>query len=284
MRNRIKSRIKSSSRRTFLDDGLSDEEKVEGGGAVGLNDGFYQNAKRGGKSEGADCTEAEKIPSCSPPITTSDNSWMCPLTFEDLPPSPGDPDAQGPTPAIRSAKCTGVILKLRRMFGCSRKKARYQAVPDSDTSDTDAVAVEGARKWRRAGGFLHATTRAAPRGSSKKKRPSFLKVKRCPYLSARCAAAAAEHRRHLALHQAVRRAEAAGRLLYPDLVGKKIRHLYEEDDKSEVWYRGEVLRVHEAHSNPLKTIFEVRYDSEPEWRYFLELLIDYKKGWLKIEE
>lgn len=286
MQNRRKSRIKSSSRRTFLDDGLSDEDKDEGGGAVGLNDGFYQNAKRGSESEGAeakgdDCTKAEKIPSCSPPITTSDNSWMCPLTFEDLPPSPGDPDAQGPKPAIRSAKCTGVILKLRRTFCCNRKKARYQAVPDSDTSGTDAG--EGARKWRRAGGFLHATTRAAPRGSSKRKRPSFLKVKRCPYLSARCAAAA-EHRRHLALHQAVRRAEAAGRLRYPDLVGKKIRHLYEEDDKSEVWYRGEVLRVHEAHSNPLKTIFEVRYDSEPEWRYFLELLIDYKKGWLKIEE
>lgn len=285
MRNRTKSRIKSSSRRTFLDDGLSDEEKGE---AVRLNDGFYQNAKRGCESEGTerkgdDCTEAEQIPSHLPPVTTSDNSWMCPLTFEDLPPSPADPDAQGAKPTIRSAKCTGVILKLRRLFGCNRKKVRYQAVPDCNTPDTDASeAGQGVCKWRRVGGFLNATTRPAACGSSKRKRLSFLKVKHCPYLSAH--RSASEHRRHLALQQAVRRPEAAGRLRYPDLVGKTIRHLYEEDDKSEVWYRGKVLRVHEAHSNPLKTIFEVRYDSEPEWRYFLELLIDYKKGWLKVDE
>ncbi|XP_063053911.1 uncharacterized protein C15orf39 homolog [Engraulis encrasicolus] len=69
----------------------------------------------------------------------------------------------------------------------------------------------------------------------------------------------------------------------PDLVGKRIRHLYEEKDKSEVWYRGTVLRVHESHPNPLKTVFEVHYDSEPEWQYYLELLLDYQKGWLKLE-
>lgn len=252
----------------FLDDSLSDEEKVEVSGGGGL----YQNATRGcesGRTEAKsdDRTDADKIPSRSPPISTSDNSWMCPLTFEDLPPSPGTPDAQDP-------KCSGVVLKLRRMFCCKRKKARYQAVPDTSASDP-GDGSHGARKWRRAGRFLHAatTTRAAPspaRGSSRRKQSSFLKVKCCSYLSA-------ERRRRLALRQ------AAGRLRYPDLVGKKIRHLYEEDDKSEVWYRGEVLRVHEAHSNPLKTIFEVRYDSEPEWRYFLELLIDYEKGWLTIE-
>eukprot|EP00064_Thunnus_orientalis_P000371 superscaffoldBa00000018_g371 len=68
----------------------------------------------------------------------------------------------------------------------------------------------------------------------------------------------AEHRRRWVLRSAVRRARGAMRFYYPDLVGKRIRHLYEEDDKSEVWYRGEVLRIHEAHTNPLKTIFEVR--------------------------
>ena len=71
---------------------------------------------------------------------------------------------------------------------------------------------------------------------------------------------------------------------FPDLVGKRIRHLYEETDRSEAWYRGVVLRVHEAHPNPLKTVFEVKYDSEPEWQYFLELLIDFQKGWLKVED
>ncbi|KAG7333246.1 hypothetical protein KOW79_003381 [Hemibagrus wyckioides] len=71
---------------------------------------------------------------------------------------------------------------------------------------------------------------------------------------------------------------------YPDLVGKRIRHLYEENDKTEVWYKGVVLRIHESHPNPLKTVFEVKYDSEPEWQYYLELLMDYKKGWLQIED
>lgn len=254
-----KSRIKSSSRRTFLDDSLSDEEKVESGG------GSCHSSTRGCGSKRTESTRADEIPSRSPSISTSDNSWMCPLAFEDLPPSPKDPDTPDP-------KCSGMVLKLRRLFCCTRKKARYQAVPDCSDSD----ASRGARKWRRAGGYLHATATLAPYSPPKRKRSPFVKVKRCPYLSTW--RAGAKCRRRLALQQ------AGERLHYPDLVGKKIRHLYEEDDKSEVWYRGEVLRVHEAHSNPLKTIFEVRYDSEPEWRYFLELLIDYKKGWLKIEQ
>ncbi|XP_039628308.1 uncharacterized protein C15orf39 homolog [Polypterus senegalus] len=71
---------------------------------------------------------------------------------------------------------------------------------------------------------------------------------------------------------------------YPDLVGKRIRHLYEEKDKSEVWYQGMVVRVHEKHPNPLKTVYEVKYDSEPEWQYYLELLQDYRKGWLVLDD
>ncbi|XP_034987263.2 uncharacterized protein C15orf39 homolog isoform X1 [Zootoca vivipara] len=71
---------------------------------------------------------------------------------------------------------------------------------------------------------------------------------------------------------------------YPELVGKRIRHLYEEKDKTEAWYPGVVLRIHKRHKNPLKTVYEVRYDSEPEWQYYLEILQDYKKGWLEVDE
>ncbi|XP_024064183.2 uncharacterized protein C15orf39 homolog isoform X1 [Terrapene carolina triunguis] len=71
---------------------------------------------------------------------------------------------------------------------------------------------------------------------------------------------------------------------YPELVGKRIRHLYEENDKTEAWYQGVVLRIHKHHKDPLKTVYEVKYDSEPEWQYYLEILQDYKKGWLKVDE
>ncbi|XP_034265456.1 uncharacterized protein C15orf39 homolog isoform X1 [Pantherophis guttatus] len=71
---------------------------------------------------------------------------------------------------------------------------------------------------------------------------------------------------------------------YPELVGKRIRHLYEEKDKTEAWYQGVVLRVHKPHKNPLKTVYEVKYDSEPEWQYYLEILQDYKNGWVELDE
>lgn len=312
-KSKTKSRVKSSSRRMFLDDGLSDEEKVDDAGGVVLNT-FGPENMRGHESEGTekkgnDYMDAEQASSLMPLITTCENSWTCPLTFEDLPPSPGDSEMQESSspqpvgrpsgsakPAVRSGKCSGVVLKLRRMFSCNRKKARYQAVSDSaafadasatktDTSDESSEAAahkrtaEVTRRWQRAGSFSHALRPL--RNASQRKRRSFLKIKYCPYLSA---CHSAEHRKHLVLRSAVQRAKRAMRFYYPDLVGKRIHHLYEEDDKSEVWYKGEVLRIHEAHTNPLKTIFEVRYDSEPEWRYYLELLIDYKKGWLKIEE
>ncbi|CAF98344.1 unnamed protein product [Tetraodon nigroviridis] len=189
-------------------------------------------------------------------------------------------------PAAGAKNPSGVILKLRRMFssGLNRKKARYQAVldsrmlqdrPPSQTEDGESTrrTAKLTHRWQRTQSFCHAL-RPISRSS---KRP-LLKIKYCPYLSA---CYGVEHRRRWVLRSAVQRARS---VRFPDLVGKRIRHLYEEDDKSEVWYRGEVLRVHEAHANPLKTIFEVRYDSEPEWRYYLELLIDYKKGWLKIED
>ncbi|XP_078388610.1 uncharacterized protein C15orf39 homolog [Cetorhinus maximus] len=71
---------------------------------------------------------------------------------------------------------------------------------------------------------------------------------------------------------------------YPNLVGKRIRHLYEEKDKSESWYKGVVVRVHEKHQNPLKTVYEVKYDTEPDWQYYLELLQDYENGWLRVDD
>lgn len=320
IRNKTKSRVKSSSRRMFLDNSVSDEEvaaddtdKTIGGGML---DAFSNKNWSGHQSECAEDGEnedAEQDSSPIPPGTTLDNSWTCPLTFDEVSPSPGDPeneDSSSPRPVshfsgpnkspVRSNSCSGVILKLRRMFskGLNRKKARYQAVSDSGTfpdpsqSQTDDAEEEASGEmnlhrrmpkathgWQRTGSFSHALR---PLGSSsKRKRRSLLKIKYCPYLSA---CHSAEHRRRWVLRSAVQRAQRAMRLCYPDLVGKRIRHLYEEDDKSEVWYRGEVLRVHEPHTNPLKTIFEVRYDSEPEWKYYLELLIDYKKGWLKIED
>lgn len=258
--SKAKSRIKRSSRRLFLDESLSDE------GEAAETD---RRAER-------DATET---------------SWMCPLNFDDV--SPGVPAAPGPPPASVAAKpaagpkgCSGVILKLRRMFSTSlsRKKARYQAVSDPRTlpdrppprpedGEADGRPPKPTPRWQRAPGFCRAL---APVGGSSKR--SLLKIKYCPYLSA---CYGADRRRRWVLRSAVQRARGVH---YPDLVGKRIRHLYEEDDKSEVWYRGEVLRVHEAHANPLKTIFEVRYDSEPEWRYYLELLIDYKKGWLKVDD
>ncbi|XP_030586462.1 uncharacterized protein LOC115781152 [Archocentrus centrarchus] len=238
-------------------------------------------------------------------------SWMCPLTLDELSPSPSNTETersssvwsvdQSSAPVKskeKSKNCSGVIVKLRKILseGPKRKKTLYQAVSGSvppseaslsQTDDGESVISEadihttpkGKRKWKKTGNLSH-TLR--PLGSSsKRKHKSILKIKYCPYLSA---CHSAEHRRRWVLRSAVQRAQRAMRFYYPDLVGKRIRHLYEEDDKSEVWYRGEVLRIHEGNPNPLKTIFEVRYDSEPEWKYYLELLIDYKKGWLKIED
>lgn len=284
--NKTKSRIKRSSRRLFLDESLTDEENVveiDGGPTdARCGDDARSHELGGGGAEGFGPMAAERL---APASGTPNTSWMCPLTFEDV--SPGDAE-QTPLPsaaeeaAAGAHTCSGVVIKLRRMFSSSlnRKKARYQAVSEPRTpadlplsqTEADRRTQKFTHRWQRSQSFCRALR---PVGRSSKR--SFLKVKYCPYLST---CYGAEHQRRWVLRSAVQRARSAH---YPDLVGKRIRHLYEEDDKSEVWYRGEVLRVHEAHANPLNTIFEVRYDSEPEWRYYLELLIDYKKGWLKIE-
>lgn len=286
--NKTKSRIKHSSRRLFLDESLTDEEKedeINGGVTRGGDDASGQDLSGPGDG-GADSVDAERD---APASGTFDNSWMRPLDFEEV--SPTDAEAHTASsllprstaaakPAAGAKKGSGMILKLRRMFGTNlnRKKARYQAISDrplsqTEDSEVDIRAAKLTHRRQRKQSFCRAVR---PIGSSSK-RP-VLKMKYCPYLSS---SYGAEHRRGWILRSAVHRARS---IHYPDLVGKTIHHLYEEDDKSEVWYRGEVLRVHEAHANPLKTIFEVRYDGEPEWRYYLELLIDYKKGWLKIED
>ncbi|XP_041853209.1 uncharacterized protein C15orf39 homolog [Melanotaenia boesemani] len=305
-RNGTKGRVKSSFRHMFPDDTCSDEEEagdVEMMGYEGVPSTFTRrncDAYRTGNKgiEHMDSSAASQI-------TISDNSWVCPLTLDELSPSPSDTETekssnllssnQSAGPQVKSRNCSGMILKLRKMFGkgLNRKKTCYQAVSvpgtfaDSSLSQAnDGEGVSTKRDLHRTSKLKHRLQRKgslsrALSNPSKKKVRSLLKIKYCPYLSA---CHSAEHRKRWVLRSAVQRARKAMRLYYPDLVGKKIRHLYEEDDKSEVWYTGEVLRIHEAHTNPLKTIFEVRYDSEPEWKYYLELLIDYKKGWLKIQD
>ncbi|CAN9499345.1 unnamed protein product [Ophioblennius macclurei] len=302
-KNRSKSRVKSSCRRMFLDNSVSDEEEeaadMEQTVVGGVLDAFPEEYPGARECQDTDNKEsdhmaAEHESSHIAQSPADENSWTCPLSFDDL----SDTDSMCPvdesSDLVGPKKHPGMILKLKRMLsgGLDRKKAHYQAVPElgtfADAGPLQTDDREGAigdrtpkatHQWQRTGGVSYALRPL--RRSSKRKRRSLLKIKYCPYLSA---CHSAEHRRRWVLRSAVQRARRAMRIYYPDLVGKRIRHLYEEDDKSEVWYQGEVLRIHEAHANPLKTIFEVRYDSEPEWKYYLELLIDYKKGWLKIED
>ncbi|XP_074534649.1 uncharacterized protein C15orf39 homolog [Halichoeres trimaculatus] len=287
-RNQIKSRVRTSSRRMFLDNSLSDEEKADDTETIR-------------KERALDAGQESSVP-LSP---ASENSWTCPLTLGELSSPPSDTETELSTSSVsqcwrpakssvRSKNCSGVVLRLRRMFSkdLNKKNACYQTVTDSENSQvhdgnrevSSEIEIHGrtpkiTHRWKRTGNFYPGLRPL--QSSSGRKHRSFLKIKYCPYLSA---CHSAENRRRWVLRSAVQRARRAMRLYYPDLVGKRIRHLYEEDDKSEVWYRGEVLRIHEAHTNPLKTIFEVRYDSEPEWKYYLELMMDYQKGWLQIEE
>ncbi|XP_063305338.1 uncharacterized protein C15orf39 homolog isoform X1 [Pelobates fuscus] len=69
----------------------------------------------------------------------------------------------------------------------------------------------------------------------------------------------------------------------PNLVGRRILHLF-DDGKRETWFRGKVVQVHRPSENPKDTQYEVWYDDEPGTRYFLELLQDYEKGWLRFEK
>ena len=68
---------------------------------------------------------------------------------------------------------------------------------------------------------------------------------------------------------------------FPKLVGKRILHLY-EDGSTENWYGGFVIGIEQERKNPLDTVYAVKYDSEPNWNYAVELLADYMKGWVKL--
>lgn len=304
--SKTKGRVKSNSRHMFL---VSDEEGAgDAGQAADKEDLKSLITKTPGshhiENEDSDHVAAEEDLTAA--TQSADNSWTCPLTLDELSPSHSDVETESSSSlltdnrpsghSVQSKNCSGMILKLRKMLsaGINRKRACYEAVSQSgaitESSQTEVgegVSGESSqhrmpnalRRWKGKGSFCHpGRSLSSP---SKIKQRSLLKIKYCPYLSA---CHSAQHRRRWVLRSAVQTARRAMRFYYPDLVGKRIRHLYEEDDKSEVWYRGEVLRIHEAHTNPLKTVFEVRYDSEPEWKYYLELLIDYKKGWLKIED
>ncbi|KAK5610495.1 hypothetical protein CRENBAI_004072 [Crenichthys baileyi] len=310
-KSKTKSRVKSASRHIFLDKSLSDEEAtgdaeetvVEGDLKSFINEtpGAHQM-----ENKEPDHIAAEQESMAATQSPSAENSWTCPLTLDELSRSHSDAETESSSSRLpdnpasgclaQSKNCSGMILKLRKMLGAglNRKRACYEAVLQSGTlakpSSSKIEAGEGIgsdqhrmpkalRRWKAKRSFCHPD---GPLNSPpKSKQRSLLKIKYCPYLSA---CHSAEHRRRWVLRSAVQTARRAMRFYYPDLVGKRIRHLYEEDDKSEVWYRGEVLCIHEAHTNPLKTIFEVRYDSEPEWKYYLELMMDYKKGWLKIED
>lgn len=284
-RSKRKSRVKISSRHTFLDD-FSDDDEAGDLKNIDVEDALKDCGPCETGNERTEYTVAEQDFLTAAQNATSENSWMCPLTLDELTTSETETENslcpsghQSSEPQVKSKNCSGMILRLRKTLGkgLNGKKACYQAVsePGADGGHVNGrsnphITSTVTHRWQRNGSHLS--------GSPKKKCSS---LKYCPYLSAYHGA---EHRRQWVLRSAVHTAHRALRLCYPELVGKRIRHLYEEADKSEVWYRGEVLRIHEAHTNPLKTIFEVRYDSEPEWKYYLELLIDYKKGWLEIED
>ena len=315
-----KSRRRSNSKHTFLKKSRLSRRKVESTerAAHGIIETTSEKAWDGcpvGSSgdEESKHTEGEKNLSV---VTLLEDSWQCPLTSDKLFSSPSDNETERTSTLFHDNQFSGsdnpqgirkshsgMILKLRKVLYGKGRVACYQRVSDPQPHYRPPLPEAGepgvtggrAREWDvtwkvsrsiphrgHTSGSLSSALRST-RSASKKfcLRRSLMKIKYCPYLSA---CHSAEHRRRWVLRSAVQRAKRAMKRYFPDLVGKRICHLYEELDKTEVWYRGLVVRVHEANPNPLKTVFEVQYDSEPEWKYYLELLIDFKKGWLKIED
>ncbi|XP_059917844.1 uncharacterized protein C15orf39 homolog isoform X2 [Gadus macrocephalus] len=277
IKRKSKSRVKRCSRQAFLDyrssspnievENKEQERNWDDVNSLGETKTDVQNGQEG----------SVRVEALVGSPGSKENTWTCPLSSDELSTSSSDMEMEGSSipslvnPALDSVKDfsptrakNGERLKARKPGGKKdRFLGRSTKVPN----------------WnQRREGFSRALRSLS--GSRRRSR-SRLKIQYCPYLSA---CHSAEHRRRWVLRSAVQRAQGAIKFCYPDLVGKKILHLYEEDDKSEVWYRGDVVSIHEAHPNPLKNVFEVKYDSEPEWTYFLELLMDFKKGWLKIAE
>lgn len=285
-----KGRVKISSKRTFLDETSSSQEDEFTEEPVRWS---VVNSIERDEWEVSLVTRNDRGPHVEVNIEDEtqeepeNSSWARPLTSDDLTSDSSEETESTSSMSFqirRSGSAQGLskgpssmVLKLRKVFYSEGHRGRvphYQKVTDSSKTP----------------GFRHTDSdcyRKKKRKSSQHKRRhtdrefSFSShSQNHPYLSKKHGS---KHRCRWVLRSTVQSAHQAVDDRYPELVGKRIWHLYEENDKTEVWYRGVVLRIHEPHTNPLKTVFEVKYDSEPEWQYYLELLLDYKKGWLKVE-
>ncbi|KTG31200.1 hypothetical protein cypCar_00019062 [Cyprinus carpio] len=284
-RKKKKGRVKISSKRTFLEETSSSSQEEE----------FTEEPARWSVVSSLERDEWEVSP-----VTSNDSgprvevkiedetqeepensAWGRPLTSDDFSSDSTDEETESTSLSFQSRRSSSaesqglskgpssMVLKLRKVFynkSHGGRVTRYQKITDS---------LEAPARFRRTDSNHY--RKKKHKSSRHKRRRTDREYSFSPFLSKK-------HCRRWVLRSAVQSAHLAMENRYPDLVGKRIRHLYEENDKTEVWYRGVVLRIHEPHSNPLKTVFEVKYDSEPEWQYYLELLLDYKKGWLKVED
>lgn len=282
---RSKGRVKGACKRRFLADDTSSEED---GPAEESESWTFTSCLEVERWENvpAACTDVEshiKVKIESDTEHEPENSWGCPLTSDELSSESTDADAEmtllssyARRAPSSTKKRSDMVLKLRKVYYAKGRRGQvshYQRVPEQ-SEDQRGRRGRCRRKKKPRVRNAESNIRHRVRKFSSKSQLSS-------YLSAQCNP---EHRRRWVQRSAAQKTHRTRRNSYPDLVGKRIRHLYEESDKTEVWYKGVVLRVYESHPNPLKTVFEVKYDSEPEWQYYLELLVDYKKGWLQIED
>lgn len=278
---RSKGRVKGTCKRRFLGDNTSSEGEQP---AEESESWTFTNCLEEERWENvpAACTDVDahvEVKIESDAEQEPDNSWGRPLTSDDLSSESTDEDTEMSSLSSyarhrpgSSKKRSDMVLKLRKVYytkGRQGQVSHYQRVPNQPEKHRGRHRHR--KKKRRSS---KAGMRYRVRGfSSDSQHRAYLSTPRTSH-----------HRMRWVLRSAAQNTQQAMRNSYPDLVGKRIRHLYEENDKTEVWYKGVVLRIHESHPNPLKTVFEVKYDSEPEWQYYLELLLDYKKGWLQIED
>ncbi|TRY87120.1 hypothetical protein DNTS_008182 [Danionella cerebrum] len=247
-------KVKTSCKRSFLDDSSSSEDDLSENpvrwsilGSVVINSSKEPHVE----VNFGDQTQGQE---------PENSQWGRPLTADEMTSDASDEETESTSSSVQSRR-SSIILKLRKVSSCEAqgKVTHYKKVADSSTEFSESVHY---RKKKRKSSRRKTCDEFLTNDFNFYKKPS------------------SKRRRQLS-----RSTGESGHLAngFPDLVGKRIRHLYEEKDKREVWYRGVVLRIHEPNVNPLKTVFEVKYDSEPEWQYYLELLLDYKKGWLQIE-
>ncbi len=288
-RKKKKGRVKISSKRTFLEETSSSSQEDE----------FTEEPTRWSIVSSLERDEWEVTSNDSGPHVEvkiedetqeepENSAWGRPLTSDDFSSDSTDEEMESRSlmsfQSRRSSSaesqglskgCSSMVLKLRKVFYNKGHRGRvtyYQKVTDSLEAPSRFRCTDSEHYRKK----KHKSSRHKRRHTNREL--SFRSYSQSrPFLSKK-------HRRRWVLRSTVQSARLPMENRYPDLVGKRIRHLYEETDKTEVWYRGVVLRIHEPHTNPLKTVFEVKYDSEPEWQYYLELLLDYKKGWLKVED